>query len=110
MVFFGENHEVNFYVGDSKKNIVKKAKADLCVGDLQQHCDDNFVVGGTGTHKYVDDIVTLGCVDGYYIHLTETTEQSTSQITSCYRRLDVPDILSKVKKDNEVVGNTEEVL
>ena len=41
---FGELHEVNFYVGSNKREIVQRARKDLCVGTLQQHCDDNLVV------------------------------------------------------------------
>lgn len=100
--FFGELHEVKFYVDNSKKDIIKRAKQQLCVGTLQQHCDDNFVIGGTDTAKDVDDVITVGCVDGYHIHLTPTTAQSDKPILSHYRRLDVPSVLAKVTDANQL--------
>lgn len=92
--FLGELHEIKFYVGSNKKDIVKRAKTELCVGTIQQHCDDNLIVGEQ-TEQDVDDVFTVGCVDGYYLHLTPTTETSTQQVASSYRRLDVPRILEQ---------------
>ena len=93
---FSELHEVNFYVGNSKKEIVKRAKTDLCVGAFQQHCDDNLVVGGRNARKDVDDIITISCVDDYFINLTPTTEPTNLKIEASYRRLDVSDIIKSI--------------
>ncbi len=94
--FLGELHEIKFYVGNTKKGIIKRAKDELCVNTLQQHCDDNLVVGGADCYKDVDDVITIGCVDGYYLYLTPTTDSSSAKVESSYRRLDVPHIISKV--------------
>lgn len=95
--FFGELHEVKFYVGGSKKEIVARARDELCVGTLQQHCDDNIVIGGLGAYKDVDDAIPVGCVDDYYIHLTPTDRVSQLKVESSYRRLDVPEIMAQVE-------------
>jgi len=86
---FGEFHDIKFYVGARKKDIVKKAKLDLCVGMIQQHCDDNMILGD----KDIDDVMKVACVDGLYIHLEPTTEESNQTIDSFYRKLDVASIV-----------------
>ena len=77
--FFGEIHQVNFYVAEKKSAAVKKAKEELCLGLLQQHCDDNLSI---------DDITVLDQIDEYYIHLTPAIEVKILEIESNYRKLD----------------------
>ncbi len=80
---FGEMHEMSFYVGHDKKEIVAKAKRDLCVDDFQQHCDDSHEIA-------VDDLLEINQVEQYYIHLEPTMAPNDIIIESSYRRLDVP--------------------
>ncbi|MCF6766410.1 DUF1543 domain-containing protein [Thiotrichales bacterium 19S3-7] len=102
--FFGEIHEVSFIVSNSKKEVTKKAKNLLCVDTLQQHCDDNFVIGSDNFKKDVDDVITVNHVDGYYIHLTPTENVSKQKVKSQYIRLDVPNVLSQLNTESEVVA------
>ena len=93
--WFGELHDVGFYVGASKKSVIKKASSALCVNTYQQHCDDNLMIGGDAVSKKIDDIIKIGFIDGYYITLTKTTEPENLKIESSYRRLDIQAILSQ---------------
>ena len=77
--FFGEIHQVNFYVAEKKSIAVKKAKKQLCVDLLQQHCDDSLTIY---------DIKILNQIDGYYVHLTPAIDLKTLRIESEYRKLD----------------------
>lgn len=77
--FFGETHEVGFYVGSSKTEALAKAKKELCLQLIEPHCDDNVVV---------DDIISIDKVDGYHIHLIPTTQSCKLNIESSYQRLD----------------------
>lgn len=85
--FFGEKHEVEFLVGRNKNDIIQRAKKDLCVNTHLQHCDNNITIGGTDTDRRVDDIISVGCVDGYYIQLTPTTTQSKTDVIADYCRI-----------------------
>ena len=93
--FFGELHEVGFFVGRKKLDIIERAKNDLCKDSHLQHCDDNLMIGGSDTPKKIDDIIKVGCVDGYYLHLTPCETQPPLPILSTYRRLDVPEIIEQ---------------
>lgn len=75
---FGEKHEVSFYVGTSKPEVLARAKQELCLGTSEQHCDDNI---------NVDDIIALDQVDQYYIHLEPATQQQSLDIQSFYRKI-----------------------
>ena len=77
--FFGEIHQVNFYIAEKKSAAVKKAKEELCVGLLQQHCDDNLAI---------DDVAVLDNIDDYYIHLSLSTTVQKLTIEASYRKLD----------------------
>ncbi len=91
--FFGEMHEVNFYVCDDKAQAVAKAKQTLCTGMHLQHCDDNLNV-----EDYLDDLSLIEEIDGYYLHLIPTAVSHTLEVTSDYRRLDVPKIIEEASK------------
>ncbi len=88
--FFGEIHEVNFYVCEDKAEAVAKAKQTLCTGMHLQHCDDNLLV-----EDYLDDLSLIEEIDGYYLHLTPTSVPHTQEVISDYRRLDVPSIIEE---------------
>jgi hypothetical protein len=79
--YFGEVHQVGFYVDTSKSAVLVRAKSDLCVSLLEPHCDDSLPV---------DDIIAIDQVDQHYIHLVPTTKTAKLMIQSTYRRLDVP--------------------
>jgi hypothetical protein len=76
--YFGEIHEVGFYVGSSKTDVLSRAKQDLCLSLIEPHCDDNLSV---------DDVILLDCVDQHYLHLVETNVSSQITIKSEYYSL-----------------------
>lgn len=77
---FGETHEIGFYVGESKNEVLMKAKKDLCLSLSEQHCDDNLPI---------DDIIALDKINDYYVHLTPTSETKKLNIISKYRKFDL---------------------
>jgi hypothetical protein len=85
--YFGEMHEINFYIATSKEEALARAKQTLCAGMSQQHCDDNHLI---------DDIIRIETVDTYYLHFTPSTQQIPLTIEAHYRRLDVPEIMKAV--------------
>ncbi|MGD9592067.1 MAG: DUF1543 domain-containing protein [Candidatus Berkiella sp.] len=95
--YFGELHDIGFYVANAKPLAVVKAKQALCVGSHQQHCDDNLEVNSllNKTTAVADDVIAIDKVDNYYIHLKPTTLSATLNIESHYRRLDVPEIMER---------------
>jgi hypothetical protein len=101
--FFGEIHEMNFYVAASKSEVVAKAKLELCQGLHLQHCDDNlpvdFLMNETGLE--VDDICVVDKVDEYFIHLAPTTHSHELNIHAHYRKLNLPDIIEKANELKE---------
>lgn len=78
--YFGEKHEIGFYVASSKTEVLKRAKQDLCLSLVEPHCDDNLPI---------DDIISIDDVDQYYIHLVPTLESVKLNIESKYHRLDL---------------------
>ncbi len=98
--FFGELHEVGFYVTNAKPLAVAKAKQELCVDSHLQHCDDNLEINEflNKTTALADDIIAIEKVDNYYVHLVPTTKPAVLDVESTYRRLDVPDIMEKAKE------------
>lgn len=84
--YFGEVHENKFYIASSKHDVLVKAKNELCLSLLEPHCDDNISV---------DDVVAIECIDQHYIHLKKTASPQNVTIESMYRRLDLPDIVSR---------------
>ena len=82
--FFGEIHQVNFYVAHSKTEALAKAKQELCIDLESQHCDDNLEI---------DDISIIDSVDNYYVQLTPSTVPHTLDIQASYRKLDVPEVM-----------------
>jgi hypothetical protein len=89
--YFGEIHDINFYVASSKTEALAKAKTELCKNFLEQHCDDNHFVDDliNTEHSLIDDIIPIATIDQYYIHLKETSKTSSLNIESYYRKLDV---------------------
>lgn len=86
--YFGEIHEVNFYVASSRTEALARAKNDLCVGLHQQHSDD---------HLDVDDLITINNIDAYTISLKPTTENSALKVESHYRKLNLPSIIEEAQ-------------
>ncbi len=93
--FFGEIHEVNFYIAPSRIAALARAKNELCKGLHQQHSDDHLVV---------DDVIAIDKIGPYQIELKPTTQPCHLQIESHYRKLNLPDILERAQalKDNSV--------
>lgn len=77
--FFGEVHEVNFYVASDKSEVLKRAKKEVGLSLLESHCDDNIIV---------DDILEINHLNDYYIHLIPSEKSEKFVIHSAYRRLD----------------------
>lgn len=77
--YFGELHEVAFYVAESKPEVLAKAKSQLGLSLTEPHCDDNLIV---------DDIISISEVDQYQINLLPTSTSPALKIESFYRRLD----------------------
>ncbi len=98
--FFGELHEVGFYVTNAKPLAVAKAKQELCVDSHLQHCDDNLEINAflNKTTALADDIIAIEKIDNYYVHLVPTSKPSVLNVESTYRRLDVPDIMEKASQ------------
>lgn len=84
--YFGELHEVGFYVASSIDSALAKAKQELCQSLFQQHCDDKMLV---------DDLLVLDKVDCYHIHLHSTTVSPNMNVESHYIKLNVPEIISE---------------
>ena len=66
--FFGEAHEIGFYVASSGAEAKQRAKAELLEGKAQVHKDNLYDV---------DDCIALGEIGGWHIHFepTENTQQ-----------------------------------
>lgn len=84
--FFGELHEVGFYVASSKPEVLARAKQKLCLSLIEPHCDDNLII---------DDIIPIERMDQYHIHLIPTSASTDLEIIADYRRLDLPDIIKQ---------------
>lgn len=92
--FFGEIHEVNFYVGASRIEALSKAKSQLCVGSHQQHSDD---------HHVIDDLIAVNNIDSYQISLKPTIKPCHLEINSHYRKLNLPAIIERAALLKETV-------
>lgn len=79
---FGEQHEIAFYVGQSKPETLARAKTELCLGMSEQHCDDNVDI---------DDVIEFNQVDEYYIHLTPAAQKQPLDVQSYYRKIILPE-------------------
>jgi hypothetical protein len=84
--YFGEIHEVNFYVASSKPEVLARAKKALGLSLIEPHCDDNILI---------DDVIEVKNSGDYYIYLLATEKPCKLKIESRYFSLDVPDILEK---------------
>lgn len=89
--FFGEKHEIGFYVADKKSSATKMALEHLCKDQVKQHQDNLYDV---------DDCIALEEVWGYHIHLVPTQlTQDFSPMRSWYGTFD-KDITSRIQHLN----------
>lgn len=97
--FFGELHEMKFYVASEKVAVTAKAKKDLCVSLFQQHLDDSIPIDSLCNENQVDidAIIPIRQVDQYYVQLKPTTATATLVIESSYRKLNLSHILEKAQ-------------
>lgn len=77
--YFGEVHQVNFYVAKGKPEVLQRAKLELGLDLIEPHCDDNLVI---------DDVLEIANVDALYVHLIPTSKTTELAIKSKYIRLD----------------------
>lgn len=95
--YFGEIHNVDFYIATSKPEVLNRAKKDLCKSLQEQHCDDNHDVTTLMQQDSIcDDITAINKIDQYYIHLTPTTQPSFLKIESYYRKLNLPELMQNI--------------
>lgn len=97
--YFGEIHEVGFYVASSIEEAVERGKKELCLNLLQQHCDDKSLVTEAlnDVESLLDDITQVAMVDQYVIDLKPTTQPTQLAIESYYRKLNLPHILREAE-------------
>jgi len=87
--FFGEIHEMRFYICHSKDEAISKAKHEIGNSLSQPHADDKHNVD----ELLIDDIARLNIVDKCYIHCKKSNKLSNGLcIQSQYIRLDTPEI------------------
>ncbi len=93
--FFGEIHEVDFYVAASKEEVAARAKQHLCQSLLSPHCDDNLVVAEqiNTPDAMVEDIIALDRIGQHYIQLLPTKQPSVLNIVPGYRKLILPETI-----------------
>ncbi len=93
--YFGEIHNVNFYVGATKTEVLERAKKELCKSLSEPHCDDNHELNSllVQDNLICDDIGAINNVDDYYIHLTPSSQPSFLKIESYYRKLNLPELM-----------------
>ncbi len=96
--FFGELHEVGFYIAESEDEAKKNAFNNLCVGTIKQHCDNKLLVTdkmNSQSRNLIDDVLLLEQVDEYYINLQLTDVIKPLKLEKVnYLRLDTPEILA----------------
>ena len=99
--YFGEIHEANFYVAESKTAALYRAKTELCIDSIVPHCDDNLLiaehVNSYPNHHDIDDLFKVHQVDNFYIHLKPTTINQPLKVHAEYRKLDLPEIMAQAK-------------
>lgn len=89
--FFGELHEIGFYVATKKSDATKAALKKLCKDQDKQHQDNLYDV---------DDCIAIEEISGYHIHLIPTEKtQDFIPMRSGYGKFD-QDITSKVVHHN----------
>jgi len=76
--YFGEIHDVKFYVADSKEDVAVRAKQELGSKYIQPHIDDNLAV---------DDILAVENLSDYYVHLLPTQQKPEIKIETRYIKL-----------------------
>jgi hypothetical protein len=92
--YFGEIHNVNFYVASSKTEALERAKIELCKSLFKPHCDDNHEINSLiDQDNNIDDICEINKIDQYYIHVMQTSQPSFLKIESYYRKLNLPEIM-----------------
>lgn len=73
---FSELHAMKFLVDTSKASVKKRAKEMMLKGKLSVHTDDLYDV---------DDCISISEVNGFYIHLTPTSEKENLDPVNGYR-------------------------
>lgn len=92
--FFGELHEVGFYIAQSEIHAKELGFNDLCVGAHMQHSDNRLLI----EDGLVDDIFIVDQIDKYYVHLEKTdSKESIRFLDTNYIRLDSAELLAKSK-------------
>lgn len=92
---FGEIHEMDFFIGSSKKEVLSEAKKKLGKNLLELHCDNNVDV----IQLLDDDIIEIPEIDGFNIHLNKINSHTPkNNIVSNYIKLDVPDIIKQSRE------------
>ncbi|KTD30674.1 MULTISPECIES: DUF1543 domain-containing protein [Legionella] len=91
--YFGELHEIKFYVEPTKTAALIRAKQDLGLSLNEPHCDDNLPI---------DDLMAIETTDEYFIHLHPSPLPCELKIEAGYTRLDVPEIVEKAKNKTPV--------
>lgn len=76
--YFGEMHEVGFFVSESKLEVKERAKQKLGTHLLEKHCDDNLSI---------DDLITVDMIDQYYISLIPVDHAQELKIMTQYIKL-----------------------
>lgn len=89
--FFGELHEIGFYVATKTSDATKAALAKLCKDQDKQHQDDLYDV---------DDCIAIEEVASYHVHLIPTDKtQDFIPMRSGYGKFD-KDITSQITHYN----------
>lgn len=93
--YFGEIHNVNFYIAATKTEALERAKQELCKSLAEPHCDDNHEINSLihQDNNLIDDICSINKIDQYYIHVAPTSQPSFLKINSYYRKLNLPELI-----------------
>lgn len=85
--YFGEMHEITFFVAETSAEVKERAKKELGLSLLQAHCDDNVLI---------DDIFTVEKTGDYYLHVTPVAASASLPVVTEYILLDAPEIMAMV--------------
>ena len=89
--FFGEKHEIGFFVKNSRNEATKAALDKLLLAHVKQHQDNLYDV---------DDCITLEQVSGYHIQLVPTEKaQNFRPLWTGYGKFD-REVTSQIKERN----------
>lgn len=88
--FFGEIHEMAFFIDENKTNVRKRANEKLGLTFHQKHLDDQLKITDhveRREERIVDDIIELSEIDGYYLSIEPSTSTSSLEICSGYHKV-----------------------